>query len=129
MCAANALGAPGAYPRRAPKPERPQRFGAVFRIRRDDGALWLVRRPDRGLLGAMAALPTTQWGEKKLSRAQALKQAPVHAGWKRLGQVRHVFTHFGLTLDVYEAHAAPGQDGWWGDADALPTVFRKVAEL
>jgi A/G-specific adenine glycosylase len=101
----------------------------VFRILREDGALWLVRRPDGGLLGGMAALPTTEWGGEKLSRVQALRPAPVVAKWKRVGEVRHVFTHFGLTLDVYEARAAQPENGWWGDASALPTVFRKAAEL
>jgi hypothetical protein len=38
-----------------------------------------------------------------------------------------VFTHFALTLDVYVARAAPGGEGWWGDASTLPTVFRKAA--
>jgi A/G-specific adenine glycosylase len=129
-CAAYASSAPVTYPRRAAKAERPERFGAAFRIVRGDGALWLVRRPDGGLLGGMAALPTTEWGDKKLSRAQVVKGAPVVAAtWKRVGEVRHVFTHFGLTLAVYEARATAAKDGWWGDASALPTVFRKAAEL
>ncbi|MFT3727285.1 MAG: A/G-specific adenine glycosylase [Terricaulis sp.] len=128
-CAAYASGAPETYPRRAAKAVRPERFGAVFRIVRADGALWLVRRPDGGLLGGMAALPTTVWGAKRLSRAQALKAAPVAAAWKRIGEVHHVFTHFGLTLDVYAAEAVPRGEGWWGEASVLPTVFRKGAEL
>jgi A/G-specific adenine glycosylase len=125
-CAAHARGAAEAYPRRAAKADRPRRFGVAYRIERD-GALWLVRRPDKGLLGGMAALPTSEWRARKWSRAEALAQAPVAADWVRAGQVRHVFTHFGLTLDVYVADAAPGSDGWWGDASALPTVFRKAA--
>ena len=128
-CAAHVSGAPETYPRRTAKAERPERHGVAFRIVRDDGALWLVRRPDGGLLGGMAALATTDWGAKKLSRAQALEAAPIKAKWKRVGEVRHVFTHFGLTLEVYEAHGAPTENGWWGDASALPTVFRKAAEL
>ena len=107
----------------------PAEVRRAFRIQRDDGAFWLVRRPDRGLLGGMAALPTTEWRAKKWTRAQALKQAPIVANWKRVGEVRHVFTHFGLTLDVYETRAALTENGWWGDASALPTVFRKAADL
>jgi A/G-specific adenine glycosylase len=129
-CAAFAAELPETYPRRAAKAERPERHGAVFRIVRDDGALWLVRRPDGGLLGGMAGLPTTEWRATRLSRAQALKQAPAAAKWTRVGAVRHVFTHFALTLDVYETReAASSENGWWGDASALPTVFRKAAEL
>jgi A/G-specific adenine glycosylase len=125
-CAAYATGQPETYPRRAAKAERPRRHGAVFRIQRDN-QFWLVRRPDKGLLGGMAALPTTEWRAKKFTRAEALKHAPVAAAWKRIGQIEHVFTHFALTLDVYEADCAPSNDGWWGDASALPTVFKKAA--
>jgi A/G-specific adenine glycosylase len=127
-CAAFTSGAPETYPRRAPKAERPRRYGAVYRIERD-GAFWLVRRADNGLLGGMAALPTTEWRAKKWSRPEALANAPVEAAWRKTGQVEHVFTHFALTLDVYAADAEPSGDGWWGEADVLPTVFRKAATM
>ena len=127
-CAAFATGAPETYPRRAAKAERPQRFGAVFRVERD-GQFWLVRRPDKGLLGGMAGLPTTEWLDAPLSRAKALKAAPAAGRWSKIGEVRHVFTHFSLTLDVYTADAAPDGEGWWGDAAALPTVFRKATQV
>ncbi len=126
-CAAFASGAPETYPRKAPKAERPRRYGVAFRIVRD-GELWLVRRPDKGLLGGMAALPTTEWRDKKWSRAEALKHAPVSGDWKKAGAIEHVFTHFALTLDVYCAETAPPNDGWWGDLSALPTVFKKAAK-
>jgi A/G-specific adenine glycosylase len=126
-CTARATGAPETYPRRAAKAERPRRYGAVFRIDRD-GELWLVRRPDKGLLGGMAALPTTEWRARKWSRAEALKHAPVAGDWKKTGAVEHVFTHFALTLDVYCAQTVPPNDGWWGDVSALPTVFKKAAQ-
>lgn len=126
-CAAFASGAPEEYPRRAPKAQRPRRYGVAFRIERD-GELWLVRRPDKGLLGGMAALPTTEWRDKKWSRTEALKHAPVAGDWKKSGAIEHVFTHFALTLDVYSAQTAPPNDGWWGDVGALPTVFKKAAK-
>ncbi len=125
-CAAFATGAPETYPRRAAKAERPHRYGVAFRIE-CDGAFWLVRRSDKGLLGGMAALPTTEWRAKKWTRAEAIAQAPVQAAWEKVGQVRHVFTHFALTLDVYAADAKVTGDGWWGDATVLPTVFKKAA--
>jgi A/G-specific adenine glycosylase len=125
-CSAFAGGAPESYPRRTLKPPRPERFGAAFRIERG-GAFWLVRRPDKGLLGGMAALPTTGWRARKWSQREALAHAPVDANWTKAGQVRHVFTHFALTLDVYAADAVPVGEGWWGDASALPSVFKKAA--
>jgi len=126
-CAALKKGTPSAYPRRAAKAERPRRYGVAFRIERD-GQFWLVRRPDKGLLGGMAGLPTTSWRAAKWTRTQALRHAPVAANWKKQGAVEHVFTHFALTLDVYVADCAPPNDGWWGDASALPTVFKKAAQ-
>jgi A/G-specific adenine glycosylase len=128
VCAAFATVAPETYPRRAAKVARPERFGVAFRAERD-GAIWLVRRPDKGLLGGMAGLPTTEWRAEAWSRAEALKQAPAKAKWRRIGAVRHVFTHFALTLDVYTASAEPSGDGWWDDAKALPTAFKKAALL
>jgi A/G-specific adenine glycosylase len=125
-CAAYARGAAETYPRRTAKAERPRRYGAVFCIERD-GAFWLVRRPDTGLLGGMAGLPTTEWRAKKWTRAEALSHAPVHATWKEAGKAEHVFTHFALTLDVYAGDAAPSGEGWWGEASVLPTVFKKAA--
>src|SRR5262249_41373253 len=112
-CAAFATGAPERYPRRAAKVERPERFGVAFRAERD-GAIWLVRRPDKGLLGGMAGLPTTKWRSEKWSRVQALTEAPAKAKWNHIGAIRHVFTHFALTLDVYVARADVSGDGWWG---------------
>jgi A/G-specific adenine glycosylase len=128
-CAANLSGAAAAYPRRRARSARPERHGVAFRALRDDGAFWLVRRSDTGLLGGMAALPSSEWRAEPWSRAQALRQAPMPGKWKRVGAVRHVFTHFALTLEVYEARAEPAGDGWWGDADALPSVFKKAARL
>jgi A/G-specific adenine glycosylase len=125
-CAAFATDAPETYPRRAAKAERPRRYGAAFRIERD-GQLWLVRRPDKGLLGGMAALPTTEWRAKKWPRAEALQCAPASGDWKKTGAIEHVFTHFALTLDVYASESAKPNDGWWGDTKALPTVFKKAA--
>jgi A/G-specific adenine glycosylase len=109
-----------------PRAARPRRFGVAFRIEKE-GALWLIRRPDTGLLGGMAALPSTPWRDKKWSSREALAHAPVHADWVKTGQVRHAFTHFELTLDVYSASVSLSGDGWWGDAAALPAVFKKAA--
>jgi A/G-specific adenine glycosylase len=125
-CAAFAGGAPETYPRRVAKAERPRRYGVAFRIERD-GKFWLVRRPDKGLLGGMAALPTTEWRAATWPRAEALKHAPVTGAWKKVGAIEHVFTHFALTLDVYATNANPTDGGWWDTDAALPTVFKKAA--
>jgi A/G-specific adenine glycosylase len=128
FCAAYSGGAPETFPRRAAKSVRPERFGVAFRVERE-GAFWLVRRPDQGLLGGMAALPSTPWRDAPWTRAEALKHAPAKARWTHVGDVRHVFTHFALTLSVYMANASPEGEGWWDSARGLPTVFKKAALL
>jgi A/G-specific adenine glycosylase len=127
-CLAQAGGTPEAYPRRKAKAARPERHGVAFRLLRG-GDILLVRRADKGLLGGMAALPTTPWREEMWSRAEALVHAPAFAEWRDSGVVRHVFTHFALTLAVWtgEGHT----DGDWRAvtdvaALGLPAVFRKA---
>src|SRR5205085_11536722 len=50
-CAAAAAGIAESLPTQAPKPERPLRYGVLFWLSREDGAVLLRRRPEQGLLG------------------------------------------------------------------------------
>jgi A/G-specific adenine glycosylase len=115
-CGALATGNPDAFPRRKPKTARPRRFGIAYWIERD-GALWLVRRPSRGLLGGMAALPGDDWSSAEPLGGKAVR-------------VRHVFTHFALELALIEG-SEPLGDGWWQPIDTLdraglPTLYRRA---
>lgn len=123
-CVAFAGGEPGRYPLKTRKAERPQRFGHAFVLRDATGRVGLVRRPDKGLLGGMLGLPTSDWSE---APAYA---PPVEADWREAGAVEHVFTHFGLTLTVHVAEGT-GEFAWTAPDEAasvLPTVFRKALE-
>jgi A/G-specific adenine glycosylase len=124
VCAAFRSGAPERWPRKAPRPERPRRHGVAWVLRDDNGRVALVRRPEKGLLGGMLGLPTSDWGPP------ADPAPPVAADWRDAGAVEHVFTHFSLTLQV-RAGQGTG-DFLWTPADearaALPTVFRKALE-
>ncbi len=125
-CAARAAGDPETYPRKAPKPERPHRHGAAYVLTRGS-QVGLVRRPDKGLLGGMLALPSSDWGPPP----GRLEGAPVAADWRAMGQIEHVFTHFSLSLQVFRA-AAPGEAPGliWAPIDeaaaSLPSVFLKA---
>lgn len=131
-CAAFLTADPAAFPVKAPKKAKPHRLGHGWWIERADGHVWLVRRPDKGMLGGMRALPSSDWGEAPDATP------PVAAAWHRLPQpVAHVFTHFSLALTVHVAHvgrdAAPAGEGeWWPidriDQAGLPTLFRRAAE-
>ena len=129
FCAAYAGGAPATYPRRTAKAERPRRHGVAFVVTRR-GQVALVRRPPKGLLGGMLALPTTDWTAKPPTAAEAMAQAPVAAKWTRAGEIDHVFTHFALTLEVWRGEGGDFDGAIWTPADAagegLPSVFLKA---
>ena len=118
-CAAYAGGNPEAFPEPRQRKPRPHKHGIAYWTERD-GHVWLVRRPAKGLLGGMVALPGTEWSE-------AQPAPPSH-----LACVRHVFTHFSLDLHIVRG-AGPAGEGWWhplGEIDraGLPTLYLKAVE-
>jgi A/G-specific adenine glycosylase len=131
-CRGHALGTPAAFPVKPRKAAKPQRYGTIFWLERD-GEVLLVRRPPKGLLGGMRALPTGPW----IETPPALADAPAVAGWRLLDvTVTHVFTHFRLELALAVAqagaHVSPATGEWWPIADidsaGLPTIFAKAAK-
>ncbi len=137
-CSARRLGVAQDLPRKARKAVRPLKRGAAFVVCDAVGAVLLIKRADKGLLGAMLQPPLGPWTDEFPSSRQALLQAPFRAKWKRLpGLVRHGFTHFELEIEVYStrvtAHPKLAQSAdarWVGDlgAVALPTVMKKIVE-
>ncbi|WP_293677447.1 A/G-specific adenine glycosylase [uncultured Phenylobacterium sp.] len=127
-CAALSTGSPETYPRRTAKAQRPHRFGVAYVLTRDDQVA-LVRRPPKGLLGGMLALPTSDWRATRWSEAEAVRAAPVCADWRGVGEVEHGFTHFTLTLQLLRAESDADGLIWSSrrDLDALPSVFLKAA--
>ena len=133
-CAAAAAGIAESLPAREDKKERPLRHGVAFWLTRDDGAVLLRRRPEKGLLGGMIELPSTPWRDTPWSMAEAVAAAPVSAvAWTSLpGAVQHGFTHFRLELAVMAGFAGAPHAGIWaqprdlGD-HALPTLMKKLA--
>ncbi len=86
---------------------RPLKRGAAFVARDAQGAVLLVKRPEKGLLGNMMQPPLGPWGEDFPTTAEARSQAPFDAEWrKRTGIVTHGFTHFELEIEVYVAEIA-----------------------
>ncbi len=120
---------PLACPVKAEKAERPTRYGHAFVMRDADGDVYLRTRADKGLLAKMTETPVSDWtGDKQPF------SPPLASDWSHRGQIVHVFTHFRLELEVWTAEIAETDalaDGWWADpreldAEALPSVFRKV---
>ena len=132
-CKAGALGIAETLPRRVPKKEKPTRKGVAFWAVSPEGKILLRRRPEKGLLGGMIEVPSTEWREDGWTPTAARKSAPVKADWIALpGHVRHTFTHFHLELEVLAAHVPHVEtDGIWCPPDrfgehALPTVMKKI---
>ncbi|MEI9849542.1 MAG: A/G-specific adenine glycosylase [Sphingomonas sp.] len=131
-CAGFATGAPEVFPVKAAKPDRPQRHGTIFWAERE-GHVLLVRRPARGLLGGMRALPTGPWSDAP----PGLAGAPFAAGWRLLDAgVTHGFTHFRLDCALAAAtiaeHSGAVAGEWWPvdgiESAGLPTLFAKAAK-
>ncbi|MEO0607002.1 MAG: A/G-specific adenine glycosylase [Pseudomonadota bacterium] len=126
MCAARAEGAAERYPIKPKKVPKPTRHGHVYLLLGADQTVRTERRPDKGLLGGMMGLPTSDWSE-------GVEDAvfPAQADWQDAGEVRHVFTHFALILRVWCAPAPGGSEttAIEAAADALPSVFAKALKL
>jgi A/G-specific adenine glycosylase len=116
------------FPRKHAKRSKPQREGFAYWLEHDEHVL-LVRRPSKGLLGGMLALPTGSWVEEVLPG----EGAPAAVAWQEVGSVDHVFTHFGLRLRVMrgQAFSRCADEIWWPvdriEEAGLPTVFAKAA--
>ena len=117
-CAGRAAGVAESLPVKAAKKTKPQRHGTAWWIEAN-GALWLERRPTKGMLGGMRGLPGDEWRSGGVPADAAAR-------------VRHSFTHFDLELAVVRRAAPPPatKGEWWPlnalDAAGLPTLYRKV---
>lgn len=135
-CAARIRGDQETFPRKAPKKTGALRRGAAFVVTRGDELL-VRTRGEKGLLGGMTEVPTSEWlaghdDRDERGQAPALKVSRWH---RKTGVVTHVFTHFPLELVVYVANVpartrAPDGMRWVPVAtlkdEALPNVMRKV---
>ena len=128
-CAAHAAGVETGYPRKAAKVKRPTRHGVAFLVTRGD-AIWIRKRADKGLLGGMMEVPSTEWGDPVSENAAV----PFASNWQVLVPIRHVFTHFTLEMQVWCAQAP---NDWQPEAglfvrrdalpgQALPSLMKKI---
>ena len=128
-CRARAQGLAADLPARTPRPPKPERAGVAW-VGLRDGQVLVERRGARGLLGGTLAFPSTGWDG-------SADPPPAEAAWRDAGTLRHVFTHFALTMTVrvgtIAADAAPARGEWRDlrqfDPTRMPGLMRKVWEL
>lgn len=137
LCQASASGEQEIYPVKLPKKTKPKRNGAAFVIMNKDGAIYLQKRPGSGLLADMSEVPTTNWNSNQDGQT-GTDAAPLSLDWCKNGMIKHIFTHFELTLVVYSAEISADDmanhifaDGWWSapaqiENEALPNLMKKV---
>jgi A/G-specific adenine glycosylase len=129
-CIGRLRGRPEDLPFKLPKKKVPTRYGIVFWIEREGGAVLVRTRPTKGLLGGMTEFPSTEWTENQ----ECAVEPPFPANWQVLpGLVRHTFTHFHLELTVWQAQIDFSPDPSFRfvakrdlDAEAFPSLMRKV---
>ena len=134
-CVARARGDQESFPRKVPKKTGALRRGGAFVALRADGFVLLRTRAEKGLLGGMTEVPTTEW-TKDFNDLNTPANPPLRGKWRRVpGVVTHVFTHFPLELIVHVANVpgkakAPAGMRWAPVSglagEALPNVMRKV---
>lgn len=138
-CHAHKAGDAETYPRKAPKKKKPTRRSLAFAAIHD-GAIYLERRPNSGLLGGMLGLPHTPWTEREdMPRLdQSTDHLPAAGSWRQLPEIsKHTFTHFYLETIVYKSylnHKINTEHGEWVNLSdlksaGLPTVFKKMTDL
>ena len=150
LCRAYAGGAPEVLPLRSQRRAKAHRHGTMHIVLRGRTrrAVLLCKRGAKGVLAGMASPPASPFicvrqGERRGRGHQtgpmeaALPGAPGRISqWRRAGApLRHTFTHFHLTLDVWRADVAAGfaapQGCWWApierlEEEALPSLMRKA---
>ena len=134
-CAGRRAGIAAELPRKAAKRARPLRHGVHFWLTDRDGNVLLRRRQPDGLLGGMTELPGTEWRSTPWDTAEALALAPMDVRWRQAGEVRHGFTHFELTIELFAARVPRIEaDGFQRPIaaladEALPSVMRKCVRM
>lgn len=126
-CAAHAAGKESAYPGKKPKKEKPRRTTHMILVRQN-GSVYLERRPAAGLWGGLYSFPELQSADEIIGWCEREFDArPVHV--QLLDTLSHSFTHFDLDIQPIEVtvpskpdRAADGDDKLWYEISSPPSV-------
>lgn len=133
LCAAQREGKPERYPVKTRKLKRSAQSLWLLLARSRDGAVWLQKRPDKGIWGGLHCVPVFEsHNSLQASLAQAVR---MHASLEDGTPFVHVLTHKDLHLHPVRtqlpASAVPSETGAWFRADewpqlGLPSPVRKL---
>ncbi|MGE0251259.1 MAG: A/G-specific adenine glycosylase [Dongiaceae bacterium] len=119
-CIARKLGIQNELPKKALKKTKPTRHAWALWLENPKGEILIRRRADKGMLGGMMEVPTTEWGAR----------SPQPAGKLLPGEVRHSFTHFDFVVKIVKIKNKKLAGQWVHPRDfhrhALPTVMKKI---
>ena len=134
-CGAYANSRQNFYPVKPPKKAKPLRRTAGFVLLNTKGQVFLRKRPQSVMLAQMSEIPSGDWSLHR-DGAMGIDAAPIKAGWKNAGTLRHAFTHFSLEMKVYccVSQNPPTIEGWWVAKEsvmdeALPSLMKKAIRL
>ncbi len=142
LCMANQMEMAETYPKREPKKKIPNHTMTAFVLTRlSDGAVLMHYRDKNAMLGGMLEVPSTPWGVKQSCPVeQPFDYAPDNAlQWLRCDDtVRHVFSHFALSVTIYKAscdgiNAGDAKHEWIKpenfDRKPIPTLTKKILAI
>ncbi len=120
FCKAVKTPNPAAFPYREKKKKIPTKNGIAWCIFDKNGQILLRQRPNRGLLASLWEVPHSHWENN---------WNPPKGKIKKCGQIKHVFTHFTLKLDVKmiilkNTHKSSGFS--LKNLPPMPTLMHKV---
>ena len=134
-CTAYAEGQGDRYPIRSQKKARPHKHGYVYWIENEAEEVLIEKRPDKGLLGGMYGLPTSDWLENQTD-IKHLAPFDTMLLTSTNHHIEHVFTHFSLQLSLFTSKTVAHnfktkeQAIWLNKSEVkdigLPTLFKKA---
>lgn len=136
-CQGYILADPSVLPLKKKKEKKPHRTGFVYLVKNEQGEILVQKRGDKGLLGGMLGLPTSDWYTEN--------EHIEHLSFVNAGllntlnfQIKHVFTHFNLNLNLYFLDLPKNYilaDGYFWVSQIefcdlkFPTVFTKAKKI
>jgi A/G-specific adenine glycosylase len=133
LCRANRRGTTAEFPKRVASRKIPHRHLGVGVILKNEKML-VVQRPEEGFLGGLWEFPSVANDSGKTARRGFEKAMAVETGLtiavdRHLTRIRHAYTHFTLTADVFLSRYVAGRVRLRTARCHRWTTFRRLADL